>query len=184
MRNVSTKLFAGAACALLCATPGAAELLRCKGPEGKTIYTDDRSLCPGARPFEPKGEVQTDASSPAARSGEDPLSIRRRRAEQRQRAFEAEQAEARVWRDRKRELQSALEKTRERRDYYENFLTWCNRGGMVMTRNDAGIKQRVKCSKLREDHASLELEEQRLEEELTGLPEACRRAGCKPGWIR
>lgn len=186
MRDVSTMAAVVAACALLvCAAPAAADLLRCKGPDGKTIYTDDKSLCPGSEPFEPKGEIQGESPAPAAReTAEDPLESRRRRAEERQRAYEAEEAEARVWREKKSDLQASLEKATERRVYYEQFLTLCNRGGMVVARDDAGIKRRVKCTTIREQHASLEQEEQRIQDEIAGLPEACRRAGCQPGWIR
>ena len=44
---------------LALSAPAAADLLRCKNAEGKTIYTDKPELCPGAEPFEPKGEIQT-----------------------------------------------------------------------------------------------------------------------------
>ena len=33
----------------------AGELLRCKGPEGETVFTDPQSVCPEAELFVPKG---------------------------------------------------------------------------------------------------------------------------------
>ena len=35
------------------AAPAQAELFRCTGPDGKTIFTDKKDACPGAEPFEP-----------------------------------------------------------------------------------------------------------------------------------
>ena len=192
MRGFSTLALAcasGAACALLfLAGPARADLLRCVGPGGKMIYTDDKSVCPGAKPFEPKGEIQIQTrTSPAAAEGEtaeDAFASRRRRAEQRRRAAEIEESEAQSWRDKKSDLEKSLEKTHERRLYFEKFLTLCNRGGSVITRDESGIKRTVKCSSIRKQHASLSKDEDRTKSKLDGLPEACRRAGCQPGWIR
>ena len=50
--------WAGLAGLLVFAAPAAADLLRCKGPDGKVIYTDKADVCPGADPFEPTGVIQ------------------------------------------------------------------------------------------------------------------------------
>ena len=87
--------------ALAVAAPAAGQLLRCKDAEGKTIYTDKPELCPGAEPFEPKGEIQTPveaAPTPAARTG---TSDRLERARQRERQAAAEEGEALRWKQKK-----------------------------------------------------------------------------------
>ena len=42
-----------------------AELFRCTGPDGKTIFTDKKQTCPGAEPSEPAGVVHR-AETPEA----------------------------------------------------------------------------------------------------------------------
>jgi hypothetical protein len=165
--------------------PGAApraDLLRCKGPDGKTIYTDNKALCPEAKPFEPAGAIQP--GPPAANESGDPLADRQQRAADRQRQAETEAGEAARWRDRNRQLSEALAGIQERRSYLASFLAMCNRGGSVITRDAAGIKRPVPCKDIRAEYASLADEEARAQAALDELPEECRRAGCLPGWIR
>jgi hypothetical protein len=169
-----------------------ADLLRCVGPDGKVIYTDKKELCPEAKPFEPKGELQREEStaegsrpdSSPATSGDDALAARMRRAQQRQAAFEAQQAEADRWRQKKKKLEDDLEKLRQKREYLEKFITNCNRGGLTYHRDDAGIKRTLKCDDIKSQYASLGDEEEKAQAALDALPEECRKAGCLPGWLR
>src|SRR5262249_55720142 len=53
----------------LFATATHAELFRCKGPDGKTIFTDQKSTCPGAEASEPAGVVHR-TETPQANPGD------------------------------------------------------------------------------------------------------------------
>jgi hypothetical protein len=57
-----------AAALLVLTVPGDArgDLLRCPGPDGNVIFTDDPSVCPGAEPFEPSGTVHSVKPVPPA----------------------------------------------------------------------------------------------------------------------
>jgi Domain of unknown function (DUF4124) len=158
----------------LLASPAGAELFRCTTPDGQTVFTDKKGTCPGAEPFEPSGEVQSadtpSAPPPAARK---PL------------ADEAEAEQARLWRDKKRAAEEDLAGVQKHRDYLQQYVSFCNRGGYVTTRDDAGIKKRVNCSELRSEFNGLEEQEAAALDYLqNGLAEDCRKAGCLPGWIR
>lgn len=163
-----------------------ADLLRCKGPDGRTIYTDDKSRCPGVDPFEPRGKLQRADEPPSAGAASPaPAEERVERAQSRQRAAEAEQGEARRWRQKREEAEQQLEQLSERKLQLGEFVSWCNRGGSVVTRDVAGIKQEVPCPVVREEYEGIDVEQEKLRSYLrTGLAEECRKAGCLPGWIR
>jgi len=171
------------ACALtvsLLAAAADAELFRCTGPDGRTIFTDQKDTCPGADPFEPSGVVleaptpsSTDRAAPPAAVAGQPL------------ADDVEAAHADQWKRRKLEAEQQIERIRQRREWMHPYVGHCNRGGYVTTRDDAGIQQVVNCSELRREFSSLEAQEAAAREYLTtGLPEECRKAGCLPGWLR
>ena len=64
-------------------------------------------------------------------------------------------------------------------------MSYCNRGAYITTRDDAGIQQVVNCSELRREFHDLEAKEAAGRDYLAnGLAEECRRAGCRPGWLR
>ena len=169
---------------LALATPAAAELLRCKAADGRMIYTDNPALCPGAKPFEPKGAVQT-APSPTPASREVAPSSRIERARARQRQAEAQEGEALRWKQRKEAKEQELASIRARRDEIREYVTWCNRGNIVTTRDEAGIKRTVPCSEIRKEFGVLDAREARVRNYLENeLPEECRKAGCLPGWLR
>ena len=155
-------------------TSARAELFRCTGPDGKTIYTDQKQACPGAEPSEPSGVVhrtETPESAPAAPSRE----LRTPDAE----------SEAAQWKQKKLDAEREIEAIEARRAWMKPYVGHCNRGGWVTTRDDAGIQQVVNCSVLRGRFKELETQEAAAREYLaTGLPEECRRAGCLPGWLR
>lgn len=160
-----------------------AELFRCAGPDGRMVYTDDKSVCPQAKPYQPDGVVHgVDPSpqpEPAAAEG------RPARAALRGRAQDAEAGEAQVWRERKRAKEDELRQVAAQRDRLHGYVAWCNRGGQVITRDEAGIKQNVRCNELNDRLAALDEREEQIRDYLeNGLAEECRRAGCLPGWIR
>lgn len=163
--------------ALAAAVPAGAELYRCEGPDGRAIFSDQQSACPGADAYEPVGRVTSSGRSedapPAAAPGlASPESS-------------AEEILERQWREKKLEAEQALRQVRERRERLQPLVSHCNRGGWVTARDDAGIKQRVNCSKLKREFAGLEEAEGQARTYLEeGLAEDCRRAGCLPGWIR
>lgn len=168
----------------LLAAPAAAELLRCQGPDGNTIFTDDPARCPGAEPFEPGATLQ---SAPGAASPEEAGEIPPAAARQRQRelAAEAQAAEARRWARKKSDAEEEMRQVAKRRDHLRQYVAHCHRGGDVLTRDDAGIKRTVSCDSLDETFAELEAREEELRDYLAeGLAEECRKAGCLPGWIR
>jgi hypothetical protein len=153
-----------------------AELFRCVGPDGKTIFTDQKHTCPGAEPTEPSGVVhraETPESPPA------PAAPSREPAPD-------ETSEAAQWKQKKRDAELHLEQVSSRRDAIDDFANNCYRAGYkVVTRNEAGIKERVNCSVLKRQLQELETEEAAAREYLAnGLAEECRRAGCLPGWVR
>ena len=175
----------GAAVFVALPEAGHAELFRCKAADGRMIYTDSKALCPGEEPFEPKGELQVAPGTDAAPAAQEhSLAARRARAEARDRAARAEEGEAKRWRDTKAQREGALAEVVRQREKLAEFVTSCNRGGYVVTRDDAGIKRRVSCKKIRADYATLEEFETKARAELAALPEECRRAGCLPGWLR
>ena len=46
---------------------GHAGLYRCQRADGSVVYTDRQATCPGARPHEPRGEVQSVESTAVAK---------------------------------------------------------------------------------------------------------------------
>lgn len=164
------------------ATAAHAELFRCTGPDGKTIYTDQKHTCPGADASEPAGVVhraetpegpKRDADVvPAARSSEP-------------HAPDAAEQAAALWKQKKRDAEERVEEIHARRDWIRKYVGYCNRGAWITTRDEAGIQQVVNCTELHRELTSLETQEAAAREYLaTGLPEECRRAGCLPGWLR
>jgi hypothetical protein len=157
----------------LSATAARAELFRCTGPDGKTIFTDQKQNCPGAEPSEPSGVVhraETPESAPAAPSRAPGAS---------------DESEAMQWKQKKRDAESAIEQIEARRAWMKPYVGHCNRGGWVKTRDDAGIEQVVNCSLLRREYSELEQQQAAARDYLEkGLAEECRRAGCLPGWLR
>lgn len=159
-----------------------ADLLRCEGPDGRTIYTDDAAVCPGAEPFEPSGAVQSvEPVAPAAAGRQRRLdAIERRRL-----TDQAEAGEKERWQLKKRAKEEELQVIALRREELLSLVTWCNRGGRVVTYDDAGIKRAARCSDVKKELKALEQQEASIRDYLKHtLAEECRRAGCLPGWIR
>ena len=155
-------------------------MLHCTGPDGRTVYTDDKSVCPDAKPYEPDAVVHS--VDPAALPAPDSKPAR---AALRTRGQSAEAGAAQRWRDLRSSKEDELQQIAAERNGLLGHVSWCNRGGSVFTRDEAGIKQRVRCNELSSRLAALETREAQVREYLLhGLAEDCRRAGCLPGWIR
>jgi hypothetical protein len=157
-----------------------AELFRCTGPDGRMVYTDDRSVCPAAEPFQPSAVLHgTERQGPAQRPE------RRSQALARDSAQDAEAGEAARWREMRLAKEEELRRIEAERRELAGFVAWCNRGGSVVARDDAGIKRNIRCNELRGMMDDLDERHGEIEEYLAqGLAEECRRAGCLPGWIR
>jgi len=161
--------------------PASAELYRCTGPDGRTIYTDNRATCPGAEEHEPQGKVQTlsseENSQPAA-----PTPTTRGSSV---RDLESERAQKEHWQQKKRMKEEELRQLQERRAQLAKYVTGCNRGMEIISKDETGIKYRVSCEKIRKEYQDTEDLQEPIREYLdTGLEQECRQAGCLPGWIR
>ncbi len=162
--------------------PARAELYRCARSGGGVTFTNDPSACPGADPAPAEDRIQrVPGGDSAAAAGAGPPA----RAARIARDPGGEAAEAAVWRGRKRQAEAELRAVRGEREALEQYLTHCNHGRQLFTRNQNGIKSSVSCSGLREQHAALGKRERELAHFLTEeLEEECRRSGCLPGWLR
>ena len=161
--------------------PASADLYRCTGPDGRTIYTDNRATCPGAEKHEPQGKVQTipteESSEPAARAP----STRSSWAHQ----LESERAQKEHWQQKKRMKEEELRQLQERHAQLTKYVTACNRGMEIISRDETGIKYRVPCDEIRNEYQEAEALQEPIREYLeTGMERECRQAGCLPGWIR
>jgi hypothetical protein len=157
-----------------------AETYKCQGPDGTTLFTSDRSLCPHAALHESTGRIQRASGGPelsAARPRES--------AQQRElRALEGD-AEAQAWRGKRANAEGELGQARARLEALHELAGWCNRGHEVWATDADGLRHGVDCEQLAARQQALRREEKRLELYLAeGLEEECRRAGCLPGWIR
>ena len=174
------------ACALACAAAAHADTYRCQGPDGKTLFTSDRSLCPGASQHETPGQIQRAPGGPPRPPARprDPHEQPALRAWQEQGAA-SDGVEAEAWRGKRARAEVDLAETRSRLRTLQQVAGWCNRGHEVWSTDADGLRHDVDCEELAAQREVLEREERRLEAYLAeGLEEECRRAGCLPGWIR
>jgi hypothetical protein len=163
------------------ATAAHAELFRCTGPDGKTIFTDQKQTCPGAEASEPAGVIQR-AETPDASKQNDEGVPASRADDSHPPGAEAEA----FWKQKKRDAEQKVEEIRAQRESFGRFTGHCHRpDNYVVTRDDAGIEKVVNCSDLLREFHELETQEAAARDYLaTGLSEDCRRAGCLPGWLR
>jgi len=164
----------------LTAAASRADLLRCTGPDGRTVYTDDKSVCPEAKPYQPEGQVQSvehpDSPEHAARTT---------RAALRDHQEDARAAEARQWKERKSAKEEELRRVEAERDQLAGYVAFCNHGNNVFSRDQSGIKTKERCDELSNDLHALDARAAGIRDYLErDLPDECRRAGCLPGWIR
>ncbi|HKA16651.1 MAG TPA: DUF4124 domain-containing protein [Myxococcota bacterium] len=178
---------AGAIAALLAvaALAGAAraELFRCKGPDGKMIYTDQKHTCPGADPSEPTGVVHHAETPEPSRRGADVAPAAHAPGAA---ATDPGAGAEEFWRQKKRDAEQQLAQIRAQRERFDISAGHCKRpGAYVVTRDDAGIQKVANCSELLREFHALEAKEAAARDYLaSGLSDECRRAGCLPGWVR
>jgi hypothetical protein len=144
------------------------------------IYTDQKSTCPGSEPSQPTGVVHR---APAAEAREsEPVSPLASPGT----SISEDAADASAeWKQKKVAAEEKVAKIRARHDWLKGYVSYCNRGAYITTRDDAGIQRVVNCSELKREFHDLERQEADAREYLaTGLPEECRKAGCLPGWLR
>jgi len=163
----------------LCLAPAAAraELYKCQGPDGKTLFTSDRSQCPGAEAHQPTSRVQRARSSAAAPAAPRLGAVAG--------GLEDDELEAQAWRAKRDEAESALAQAGAQLETLHEVAGWCNRGHEIWAEDADGLRHGVDCDQVEARHRELIREQKRLREYLDeGLEEECRRAGCLPGWIR
>lgn len=167
------------ATAALLALPASAGLFRCELADGRTVYTDNAALCPGAKEHQPVGAVQSVTNTPSAR----PAAPRRSSTAALQEAADAG-AEAR-WRQKKASSETELQRLEKRREYLNRYVSHCNRGGDLFGRDAAGLKHGIPCSQVLGEFDGIDAKIASLRAYLDeGLRDECRRAGCLPGWLR
>jgi hypothetical protein len=84
-----------------------------------------------------------------------------------------------------RQKQEELRQVAAEHAALRGYVTFCNDGHTVFTRDAAGVKERIPCSQLHARLTALDSQAAELRNYLEHeLPEECRRAGCLPGWIR
>ncbi len=162
--------------ALLVAAPAAGEMYRCKGRDGRTLYTSDKSQCPGAERHEPTGLVHSVPTRPGG------VRPKTRPAA----SYDADAIQAATWGRKKRKAQEDLAAASQRLPTVLRAVNWCNRGLDLYVEDDLGIRKNYECSDVRREARDLEAAAKQLDAYLNqgGLEEECRRAGCLPGWIR
>jgi len=170
-----------AVASLVIGLAAAAELRRCVGADGRIVFTDSESRCPGTEPITAPDSVQR--VDPAARKPRPASRSRVRRDPKLDQ--QAEAAEAERWRQKKALKEDELRHLISRRESLREYVGHCNRGGYVIARDASGIKHKVNCSALRAEFSSLDDREASIRAYLeSGLADECRQAGCLPGWIR
>ncbi len=162
---------------LLAAAPAAGEMYRCPRPDGSTLYTSDRSQCPGAEIHEPEGRVQKSSGGEVLPEVTPPRAAAR---------ADDDEAAAAAWRTRKAQAEQELAETTRRLEAARRAVGLCNRGATLWTQDqDTAIRRGVSCDDVRAEAEQLEAAVNALRTYLaSGLEEECRRAGCLPGWIR
>lgn len=170
-------LLLGLACTAL-AGASHAEIYKCAGPDGRIIFTGDRSQCPGAEAHVPKVQIQR--TQPQKRS-----SRPARRAPRRAAALLDDDAQAATWRQKRARSEARLAQVQSQVGDTRRAVKWCNQGRDLYVTDDTGIRRGYSCDKVRAEAEQLERELVELTAYLGGgLEEECRRAGCLPGWIR
>jgi hypothetical protein len=173
---------------LLAPSAVGAEIFKCKGADGKAIYTSDPTVCPGTRPHELKTEMQTVV--PSSRAGR---SSAGRTASEKEAVGEAEKGAAggipdglmEMWRRKRPEARAKLAELKSHAEYLHAVAGGCNRGATWYAKDEAGLKHYVSCDELKSRGLKVDREIAKLEAYLAGgLEDECRRAGCLPGWIR
>jgi hypothetical protein len=169
-------LVLGLACVLFAAGAQAA-IYKCTGPDGKTIYTGNRSQCPNAKPHVLKKKVQTVVDDGAVR--------RRRPGPAARRSGARDDGLERMWKSKRPAAERNLMEAEERLSKMQNVIRACNRGGEWYRIEESGIRTHISCEELRAKLSQVQQRRDDLVHYLAeGLEDECRRAGCQPGWVR
>jgi hypothetical protein len=171
-----------AAAAALPAARAGAEIYRCQGPDGKTVYTSDAAACPGSLPHAPARDVQrveggtrgSERGAPApgalADDGEGP---------------QGEDAQAAMWKRKRIAAETELRDVERNLPEFKEVVSWCNRGGDLVLEDKVGVREDYSCEEALATYDKLGARQRELRRYLdSGLEDECRRAGCLPGWIR
>ncbi len=162
------------------ALPAGAEIFKCVGPDGKTVFTSRADACPGATPHRSRGQVQSVPTS--QRPSRAPA---RRGPPARRATGQSEEAQAATWKAKRTAAEQERKRVAHNVEAYRRVVTGCNRGSNWWRQDETGLKQEFTCDEARATHEKLERRLAELDDYLSsGLAEECRRAGCLPGWIR
>ena len=145
--------------------------------------TDNAAKCPGTEPHEPRGVIQAVRTFAPPIVSDSPESSPRAAHDLEAAVNESQKA---VWQQKKQRKESELKNAEAREEYLRQFVTYCNRGGEVVTKNrESGLKSKVKCNDVRSEFESVQKKRTALQAYLNdGLRKECRKAGCLPGWLR
>jgi hypothetical protein len=170
-------------------SPANADVYRCTGPDGQIIFTDNRATCPGSEKHEPAGKLQTITADevPAISTEEDlePAAPAQERRESPARDLENERAQKKHWQQKKRMKEEELRALQKRHAQLSKYVTACNRGMEIISKDETGMKFRVSCEQIQKEYEETGALQEPIHEYLeTGLERECRQAGCLPGWIR
>ena len=168
-----------AATACLLAAEAYAGIYKCTGPDGKTVFTSDRSACPGAKPHVLKKKLQT------VLDGHDSRVLQKRSRPAARRVGAKDDGIERMWRRKRPEAERELEQVEAQLTRMLQVIKGCNRGGEWYRTEESGIRTHVPCSELQERYTEIQQKRGKLVRYLAdGLEDECRRAGCQPGWVR
>lgn len=176
----------------LAAAPTHADLYRCIGRDGGLVFTNDEARCPGAARHQTSGTLQTHATeappspSPAPADIESLPSAADTDANANAEAEAAGQtAMKNHWQAKKRAKEDELRALQQKAEKLSRYVSGCNRGAEIITRDEYGIKRSVACESIRDEYAQALEGQKPIREYLDGgLRRECRKAGCLPGWIR
>jgi hypothetical protein len=153
--------------------PAQAEIYRCEGADGQVRFSSEASACPGAKPHELRGEVQSVTTTR-------PNALRVTMPD-----TDLDEAEAKRWRHKRREAETELGIVRGQGEQLADLVGWCRSGGGLTTRDELGVKRAYSCKEATNEWERARARIAELEAYLDeGLEEECRQAGCLPGWIR
>lgn len=163
--------------ALVAWEPALAEIYKCVGADGQTLYTSDQSQCPGAEEHQSTGRLETVTSQPRP-------SVRRSPARSLRSTPQVAGGEA-LWRGKKLRAETELRDLEGRLEYMHRAVGWCNRGHDLYVEDKRGIRSGYDCGKVQNEYQQIKARVAGLRVYLDeGLEEECRKAGCLPGWIR
>ena len=164
--------------ALVGGEPAGAEIYKCVGPDGNTLFTSDQSQCPGAERHQSTGRLETVPMVPRS-------SVRHPPARRRGRTIDRVPGGEALWRGKKLRAETELRDLEGRLEYVRQAVGWCNRGHALYSEDETGVRRGYDCKKVYNEYEQVKAQMSGLRLYLEeGLEEECRRAGCLPGWIR